>query len=108
MIYIRPADEDRLDQGDILDDCPILRVDGFKLNEPASVNVGYGFHRVLVVTQTCDLALDKATVRECGTSGRRPVSRRSKTTQGGRHQGATCVTDEFGAFISFRHSLISA
>jgi hypothetical protein len=61
MIYGRPSPEDIIDQGDLIDDCPILHIEQFQPNQPASINVGYGIRRVVVITQSCDLANEKTT-----------------------------------------------
>ena len=60
MIYGSPMPEDRLDQGDLVDDCPILSVGDYDLDarRPPRIDVQEG--RVLVLTQTCDLANSKA------------------------------------------------
>ena len=61
MIYSQPAPDERLDPGDLLDGCPILHVQDFRLDQPPPIDVGYGFRRVVVVSQTCDLANEKTT-----------------------------------------------
>ena len=59
MIYSPVHPDAPIDQGDLIDDCPILDL----LEQPAapgeSWNVDYGFRRVVVLTQTCDLANQK-------------------------------------------------
>ncbi len=59
MIYEVPEASDALDQGDILDDCPIL----FWECPPAGTPLESGGTsvRVVVLTQACDLAQTKAT-----------------------------------------------
>lgn len=59
MIYSLPSADERLDQGDLVDDCPILHIEDFRADRDPAVKVGYGFRRVVVVTQTCDLANEK-------------------------------------------------
>ena len=61
MIYDHPADDDPLDQGDLIDGCPVLCVDNYSLNGPTPVGVGYDVVRVIVMTQTCDFANQKVT-----------------------------------------------
>jgi hypothetical protein len=48
-----------LDQGDIIDDCPILQIANWNLRTPESPTVVCSTHRVVVLTQTCDLANQK-------------------------------------------------
>ncbi len=60
MIYQRPADEESIDQGDIIDACPVVSLadydlDDFELSETEIVPA-----RLLILTQTCDLANEKA------------------------------------------------
>lgn len=61
MIYDRPQEDDRLDQGDIIRDCPLIKVadDGFVDSD--DFEIVKGAERVLVLTQTCDLAQEKVT-----------------------------------------------
>jgi hypothetical protein len=61
VIYRRPAPEDPLDQGDLIDDCPIVLVTGFDAGGGAAPRIDYRFQRVVVLTQTCDFANEKAT-----------------------------------------------
>lgn len=61
MIYNHPSPEDHLDQGDLIDACPILHVKGFHLDPPGKVEVAYDYRRIIVLTQTCDLANQKTT-----------------------------------------------
>lgn len=60
MIYKRPVEGSLVDQGDIFDDCPLLDVMSFDLETIEPLKVGYGGHRIVVLTQTCDLAQKKA------------------------------------------------
>ncbi|MDZ7620498.1 MAG: hypothetical protein U1E05_26140 [Patescibacteria group bacterium] len=64
MIYACPSPDDRIDQGDILDGCPILNVVGFNAGEidTGSIEVEGAFCRVLVLTQACDLANRKTSM----------------------------------------------
>jgi hypothetical protein len=48
-----------LDQGDIIDGCPILQIVKFDQRNPESPQVACSTHRVVVLTQTCDLANQK-------------------------------------------------
>ena len=59
MIYLVPSFENPLDQGDIIDGCPILQILKFDLRNPESPQVSCSAHRVVVLTQTCDLANQK-------------------------------------------------
>lgn len=56
MIYQLSMLGPSLDQGDIIDGCPILRIDQFNQENPESPQVACSTHRVVVLTQTCDLA----------------------------------------------------
>ena len=62
MIYSTPSPGEPLDQGDLIDACPILTVAHFEVNDPRALQVKVTYQRVLVVTQTCDLANDKTTL----------------------------------------------
>src|SRR5438874_1259144 len=56
MIFTRSADVAPVDQGDIIDGCPLSIVESFDVQEvtpPAHVSE---YSRVYVLTQTCDLA----------------------------------------------------
>lgn len=59
MIYVQPGRDEAVDQADIIDGCPILTLESFDVDgsHPAQVDVVSG--RVLVLTQTCDLANSK-------------------------------------------------
>ncbi len=61
MIYSTPATNDPLDQGDLLDSCPVLSISSFNATQPTEVGVKATPQRVVVLTQTCDLANEKAT-----------------------------------------------
>ena len=60
MIYSRPLLETPLDQGDLIDACPLLSIADFDVRTPETVAVDRALSRVLVLTQTCDLANQKA------------------------------------------------
>lgn len=59
MIYQLPPVEDGIDQGDVVDDCPLLYVVNFDVNDLASLQIRAIPNRVLVLAQTCDLANQK-------------------------------------------------
>ena len=59
MIYHVPVPTLSLDQGDIIDGCPILQIAKFDQRNPDSPQVSCSTHRVVVLTQTCDLANQK-------------------------------------------------
>jgi hypothetical protein len=61
VIYQRPSPEEALDQGDLIDGCPLLHIrslDGVVTDPP---EIDYNRRRVVLLTQTCDLANAKAT-----------------------------------------------
>jgi hypothetical protein len=60
MIYARPDNHNPIDQGDILEGCPIVRLAGDRGPEPTDLQSTYSYYRVIVLTQTCDLANQKA------------------------------------------------
>src|SRR5439155_23139446 len=65
MILALPPPEDPVDQGDIVDGCPILSLPAFDMDNLASSKARCALNRVLVMTQTCDLAtknVDRAIV----------------------------------------------
>ena len=59
MIYEQPGRDASVTQGDILDDCPLLE---WQLDDsggnPTATEIAT---RIVVLTQACDMALDKAT-----------------------------------------------
>jgi hypothetical protein len=60
VIYRKPAEDDSIDQGDLIDGCPVIIVGTFDpVNLPSTTAV-QGTSRVIVLTQTCDLANQKA------------------------------------------------
>jgi hypothetical protein len=59
MIYTRPADSMAVDQGDIIDDCPLISVESLAAGDLERPNLVTDFSRVYVLTQTCDLAQGK-------------------------------------------------
>jgi hypothetical protein len=60
MIYNLPAPDAAIDQGDLIDGCPVARLRAFQSAQPHTANFELDLHRVIVLTQTCDLANDKA------------------------------------------------
>jgi hypothetical protein len=59
VIYQNPNSDDPVDQGDLIDGCPVTTVTTYDLANPASAEVTTIPARVVVLTQTCDLANDK-------------------------------------------------
>lgn len=67
MIYVLPPPSDAVDQGDVIDACPVLHiasynVSDFEAKKLDSLEIQGAFCRVLVLTQTCDLANRKTTL----------------------------------------------
>lgn len=56
MIYRLPPPDDPLDQGDIIEACPILELTDYDLDGRKPLATNYALQRILVLTQTCDLA----------------------------------------------------
>jgi hypothetical protein len=61
VIYARPAPEEPIDQGNLIDDFPVVELRGLRPDAPDSPSPVSALRRVIVVTQTCDLANAKAT-----------------------------------------------
>jgi hypothetical protein len=61
MIYGRPMAGDPLDQGDLIDDCIILSVKEFDVDQGNPPRINVARDRVVILTQACDLANKKAT-----------------------------------------------
>jgi hypothetical protein len=61
MIFLAPSALEAVDQGDIIDDCPTVRLKAF---DPVSgkPDVAWDLARVYALTQTCDLAQSKTTL----------------------------------------------
>jgi hypothetical protein len=59
MIYTAPAADDPIDQGDLIDDCPVTELRSYQPGQQPPLDIGYAFYRIAVLTQTCDLANDK-------------------------------------------------
>jgi hypothetical protein len=56
MIYAFPQPQDPIDQGDILDGCPLVFLSRYDLDNIDHSGVEWVPSRVVVLTQTCDLA----------------------------------------------------
>ena len=61
MIYRRPAPAEPIDQGDIIDACPLVTLETADLSEVQLLPVRHFLQRVVVLTQTCDLAQQRTT-----------------------------------------------
>ena len=63
MIYQRPSADAPVDQGDLIDGCPLLVISNFdaQTSELENINVEHLLSRVVVLTQTCDFAQQKTT-----------------------------------------------
>jgi hypothetical protein len=60
VIYDQPASDAAIDQGDLIDDCPILTIKTYsESGDPEDID--YGRRRVVVLTQACDFANEKVT-----------------------------------------------
>ncbi len=59
MIFRLPAPNDPIDQGDIIDGCPIVQIVDYSLENLTSPKVACSRHPVVVLTQSCDLANQK-------------------------------------------------
>jgi hypothetical protein len=59
VIYDAPTPNVPLDQGDLIDNCPILHIRSFDVDQPRALAIDFDFRRVIVLTQTCDLANEK-------------------------------------------------
>ncbi|HEY7307938.1 MAG TPA: hypothetical protein VH643_01125 [Gemmataceae bacterium] len=60
MIYRLPSPDAPLDQGDIIDGCLLLYLATFDLEGATPPTMDYALQRIIVLTQTCDLANAKA------------------------------------------------
>ncbi|MGD0042692.1 MAG: hypothetical protein ABSE84_20190 [Isosphaeraceae bacterium] len=56
MIYLGPSPDSPIDQGDIVDQCPLTFLTEYDLDFPGQGEIECVPTRVLVLTQTCDLA----------------------------------------------------
>jgi len=61
MIYDRQANDSRIDQGDIIRGCPLVRLVESASSPTLPLRIRWGRERVIVLSQTCDLAQDKVT-----------------------------------------------
>jgi hypothetical protein len=61
MIYARPSPDEGIDQGDIVEGCPLLSVVNFDVDDWDKLETKHAPYRVVVLTQTCDLANQKTT-----------------------------------------------
>ena len=99
MIYRVPGLDDAVDQGDIVDDCPIVQIAEFDPEEPASPKIGCSPSRVVILTQTCDLANQKtrrvsvAVVHNAQFLVDRKIVRAASTLA--KHRGTGGHDDEF-------------
>jgi hypothetical protein len=59
MIYHQPTPSEAIDQGDLIDGCPVTLVTAFRTDQLDSAQVHLDLQRVLVLSQTCDLANQK-------------------------------------------------
>lgn len=60
MIYARPAPAEPIDQGDVIDACPLVAIDTAEILDVEVLPVRHFLERVIVLTQTCDLAQQRA------------------------------------------------
>jgi hypothetical protein len=56
MIFRFPGADEPIDQGDIFDDCPLAFIQQFEPSSGAPLELGHALYRIIVLTQTCDLA----------------------------------------------------
>ena len=61
MIYSSVSAEAPLDQGDLIEDCVVVLIPSYSIGQ-SPVPVDFETRRVVVLTQTCDLANDKTSV----------------------------------------------
>ena len=61
MIYTNPSADAAIDQGDLLDQCPLPLINDIRKDALDTWPVDVDFRRVIVLTQTCDLANEKTT-----------------------------------------------
>jgi hypothetical protein len=59
MIYSRPPSADPLDQGDIVDGCPLTFLTKYEYDLPEQSDVERVPYRTLILIQTCDLVNQK-------------------------------------------------
>jgi len=56
MMFLTPPQEEAIDQGDIIDECPTLSIVSFDADRPDNVQAKFTSERVIVLSQTCDFA----------------------------------------------------
>ncbi len=61
MIFRQPPREAAVDQGDMIDGCPLFGIAEFDPANPEAADAAQSVSRVIVLTQTCDLANQKVT-----------------------------------------------
>lgn len=61
MMYRLPDVNEPIDQGDIIDQCPLLNLVKPPVEAADTPEIDFAPHRVVVLTQTCDLANQKIT-----------------------------------------------
>jgi hypothetical protein len=59
MIYSLPNDDEPIDQGDVIDECPVASITHHQVGRVDQSRYAVDLHRVIVLTQTCDLAQAK-------------------------------------------------
>ena len=59
MIYFAPTPDESIDQGDLIDECPVVSIIEYHPGQLNTEKVKFEQRRVLVLTQTCDLANKK-------------------------------------------------
>jgi hypothetical protein len=55
MIFLTPSRDEAIDQGDIIDDCPLPSVVSFDPDKLESLEAKVVTQRLIVLTETCDL-----------------------------------------------------
>jgi hypothetical protein len=56
VIYDQPATDAAIDQGDLIEGCPVIRLNAIPAESNAPQPVALHWRRIVVLTQTCDLA----------------------------------------------------
>ena len=59
MIYTLPDAGEPIDQGDLIDACPVALITHYQVGRVEQSRYAVDLHRVIVLTQTCDLAQGK-------------------------------------------------
>jgi hypothetical protein len=99
MIYRLPPLEDPIDQGDLIEGCPVLSVETFDPADPVGLKAGVAVSRVLVLTQTCDLANQKATLAVVATVRDAQVLVDSKVLKAAEVRGSVRAGRVFGWYF---------